>query len=382
MTEIHVSQVTHLYQPSLGGIENYAHRLNESLREAGHTTTTFTTDLSLADDDTPVADEDVRYCTTVASLLRNPLSLELHRTLRESELDLYHLHNPWLLPTLTGAHALDAGAPTVMTVHSAAITSHSRVIRALNTTYKPFAQYVFDRVDHSFVQGPTEKRRLLDRFDVRSEDVSVVPNGIHPDEYDVPDTAVSAFREDHGLDPAIPTVLYVSRLIPEKNPRTFVEAVADHLDGRDLQALVVGTGEETFVRDLRRRADSQVRFSETVAFEALKAAYHASDLFVFLGTWEGLPTVILEAMNARLPIVSTPVGAIPDAVAEPDNGLFVPTSPTPRAVATAIRYYLDQPDERVAVGERNRDRVRAEYKWTDVAESIIERYEEVRADYT
>jgi len=372
-----IAQVSHLYRPSIGGIENYIYRLNQFARAAGHEVTTYTTDRSLANDNPVDTGERVHYCATEFSVLRNPVSRELHRRLRESDHDVYHLHNPWFLPTLEAAHAIDA--PIVQTVHSAQITNNSPLVRALNVGYRPLARYIFARTDHNFTQGETERARLLDTFDLPAEQVSVLPNGIHPEEYEVPEEAVATVREEHGLDPDVPTVLFVSRLIPEKNPAVFVEAIAEHLEGRALQALVVGDGDAELMRSLRQAADDRVRFVATLPFEQLKAAYHAADLFVFLGTWEGLPTVILEAMNARMPVISTPVGAIPDAVTDGENGILVDSPPDARAVATAIRYYLDLPEERRAVGERNRERVREAYRWDDIADRILETYNHVLA---
>ncbi|MUV88838.1 glycosyltransferase [Halapricum sp. CBA1109] len=374
-TTLDIAQVPHLYRPSIGGIENYVYRLNRSAEAAGHDVTTYTTDRSLQDASSQsTVDGRVHYCDTDLSLLRNPVSRELYRRLDASDHDVYHLHSPWFLSTLEAAHAIPDDATTVMTVHSAEITSTSSFVRALNTVYRPFAQYVFDRVDHSFVQGATERRRLLDRFDVDPASVSVVPNAIHPAEYDVPDADVRAFQEEYGLDPDVPTVLFVSRLVPAKHPDVFVDAVTDHLPDTDLQALVVGSGDDAYVDDLRGRADDRIQFYGTLPFEDLKASYHASDLFVFLGTWEGLPTVILEAMNARLPVVSTAAGAIPDAVTDGENGTIVSSPPDARAVATAIRYYLDLPSKRVAVGDRNRATVRETYRWETVAGTILSKY--------
>jgi glycosyltransferase involved in cell wall biosynthesis len=368
-----VGQVTHRYRPSVGGIENYVHRLNGSLRERGHGVSTFTTDASLDGGGTPVEDERVVYGKTVAAPLRNPFSVDLYRAVRDSDCDLYHLHNLWFLATVAAARAV-ADRPTVLTVHSAAIANRTPLVRALNAAYRPLAQYVLDRVDHSFVQGETERRRLLDTFDVDPASVSVVPNGIHPETCDVPDRVVDAFRRERGLDPDVPTLLYVSRLVPEKNPGVLLDAL-DYLDGVPLQVLVVGDGDPEFVASLRARADERVAFLSGLARERLLAAYHAADLFAFLGSWEGLPTVILEAMNARLPVISTPVGAVPDAVRQPENGRLLDSPPTPEAVATSVRYYLDRPDTRRAVGERNRRRVRSEYAWDGVAADIAEQYD-------
>jgi glycosyltransferase involved in cell wall biosynthesis len=172
-------------------------------------------------------------------------------------------------------------------------------------------------------------------------------------------------------------VLYVSRLTPEKNPQVLVEAVNDHLPDRELQVLVVGTGEASFRASLRKQADDRFRFLSNLPFESLKAAYNASTVFTLLGTWEGLPTVILEAMATGLPVVATNAGAIPDAVEHGENGRLVSTPPDSGAVAAAIEYYVNRPDERATIAERNRERIDERYHWDDIAESILDIYKAV-----
>jgi glycosyltransferase involved in cell wall biosynthesis len=375
---VDVAQVTHKYRPSIGGIENYVYRLNESARANDHTVTTYTTDRSLQNEASPLtAESNVHYCETTASILRNPLSIELHGKLRSSDHDLYHLHSPWFLPTLEAAHAIPNDAPAVMTVHGADIRATGPLVQGLNLAYRPLAGYVFDHVDHTIALGTTERRYLLDRFDLQPSTVSVVPNGIYPEEFDVSDSELAQFRQRHGLDPDVPTILYVSRLTPEKNPDILLDAVVDHLPSRELQVLVVGTGEQSVLDDLRARADDRVRFLSNLSFEALKAAYHTATVFVFLGTWEGLPTVVLEAMAAGAPVVTTDVGAIPDVVEDGTNGRLLPESPDPQRVADAIEHYLDRPAERAAVSRRNRERIEQRYHWDDVACSILDIYKKV-----
>jgi glycosyltransferase involved in cell wall biosynthesis len=109
----------------------------------------------------------------------------------------------------------------------------------------------------------------------------------------------------------------------------------------------------------------------------LKAAYHASDVFFSLGTSEGLSTVLLEAMNARLPVVTTPAGANADVVSDPENGRVIPMDASTADVADAVQSILADEDDRRAMGERNRDLVRSEYAWDRVYEGIREVYEEV-----
>lgn len=371
-----VTQVTHLYHPSFGGIENYVARLNAALDADGHTARTVTTDQSLSAGDDPADWAGVTYCETTFSVVRNPFSIELYRHLRRDESDVYHLHSPWFFPSLEAVLALPDDAAVTMTIHGVHVPHTSLLSRVLDTAYKPVAQFILNRVDRIFVLGPAERRRLTDRFDVADEQVVVVPNGIDPDAYDVPDERVGEFRQRYGLDPDRPTILFVSRLIPAKQPEILLDAVREHLD-EDVQVLIVGKGEDEYAGSLLGRADERIRFLSNLSFGDLKAAYHAADLFVALGTSEGLSTVLLEAMNARLPVITTPAGANADVISGPEHGRVVEMHPEPREVAKAIREILADEDERAAMGERNRELVREEYAWDVVYERIRETYEQL-----
>ena len=375
-----VTQVAHVYHPSFGGIENYVHRLNTSLRADGHDARTVTTDASLSPDSPVAPDPHATYCKTTFSVVRNPFSVELFRHLRRDRSDVYHLHSPWFFPSLEAVAALPDDANVVMTIHGVHTPTTTPLWKALWVAYKPVAQWILNRVDRIVLLGAEERRRLTDTFRVRPGQVAIVPNGIEPEAYDVPEATVDAFRERYGIDPDTPTLLFVGRLVDVKRPELLIDAVTDHLADEDLQVLVVGKGDAEYVGSLVARADARVRFLSNLEFAELKAAYHASDVFFSLGTSEGLSTVLLEAMYARLPVVTTPAGANADVVNDPENGRVLSMYPTSADVAEAIRSILADEDERRATGERNRELVRTEYAWDRVYEGIRDVYEDVVAE--
>ena len=74
------------------------------------------------------------------------------------------------------------------------------------------------------------------------------------------------------------------------------------------------------------------------------------DIFVLPSLKEGLPYVILEAMQAGLPIVASRVGGLPDLIESGRNGLLVPARDS-QALADALRYLIINPVERKRLGE-------------------------------
>lgn len=79
---------------------------------------------------------------------------------------------------------------------------------------------------------------------------------------------------------------------------------------------------------------------------------------------------ILEAMAAGLPVVSTRVGGIPEAVMDGKEGLLVPPG-DPQALATALRRLLADAALREQMGQAARERVQREF----AAAAVIPRVE-------
>lgn len=372
-----ITHVNHHYLPMVGGLEFYTHRLCLSLEESGHESTVVTTDESLRGATAPADIENVVYCKTNASVLRNPFSLELFRHLREGDADVYHLHSPWTLSSLEAVFALPDDVPVVVTIHGFQPFT-GRVAKLISRAYEPFAQRVFDRADAIIVLGEDDARRLNTEYDVPTSKIAVVPNGIDLDSMAVPPADVDAFRERYDLDPAVPTVLFVGRLVPEKNPELLLEAVVSELKDVDCQVVVVGGGEAKYTAALADIADDRIQFTGVLPHAETLAAYQAADLFVLLSVSEGLPTVVLEAMYAELPIVATPVGALPDFISD-DNGAVVPLDATPADLASLLRPFLTDASLRETVGARNYALVVERFDWNRIAATIEALYADLVA---
>ena len=76
----------------------------------------------------------------------------------------------------------------------------------------------------------------------------------------------------------------------------------------------------------------------------------ASDVFVLPTLTEALPTVLAEAMAARLPLIASRVGGIPEMIADGQNGFLV----EPESLDDLVRactQLLSSPEKRAAMGE-------------------------------
>jgi len=368
-----IGQISHIYRPHIGGIENYIHRLKNSLEDRGHKVSIYTTDLSVQGTDK--REKNTVYCKSNFALIRNPFSFELAKILKNSNEDIYHLHNPWFLPSLLATKMLK-GKPKVMTVHGAKVEEKDLVTWLLNRTYHPFAQYILENMDMLMAQGEKERDRLLCNFKLSPDRIIVVPNGIEISKFNLDKEANEEFIEKYNLREDSFKILYVSRLVDAKNPKKIISSVMRYMKHQNIEVILIGEGSPEYITKLKGISDDRIHILGELSFKELNAAYHISDLFIFLGLWEGMPTVIMEAMLCGLPILTTPVAGIPDVATEGENGLFVKVPISEEDLANKISYFMNEADIN-KISKANIEKVKTQYDWDIVANKILDVYNEV-----
>jgi glycosyltransferase involved in cell wall biosynthesis len=183
---------------------------------------------------------------------------------------------------------------------------------------------------------------------------------------------------EHGEARSTPTVLFVGRLIRGKGVFDLLEAMTRIKEaGVEFRLMLVGDGEhrEELAASLEGSdLASNVIMTGHLSGEALAKAYREADMFVLPSHSEGFPTVLSEAMDAGLPIVTTGIRGALDHLVEGENALFCPPG-RPDLLATAVLSVLTDADLREKMSRNNRAKV-AEFAPAVVAtlyEEIFER---------
>ncbi|MFP6661384.1 MAG: glycosyltransferase family 4 protein [Myxococcota bacterium] len=185
-----------------------------------------------------------------------------------------------------------------------------------------------------------------------TERVHVLPNFVDVERFRAPDRSA---RSNEKVE-----VLYVGWILPAKGVRELLEAT---LAIPPLRLTLIGHVEVEFRRELEAtigQLGDRVTFLDPRPPDELIPLYEKADIFALPSWREGFPSVIVEAMAAGLPIVSTPVGAIAYIVRDGTDGLLV-AARDGAALQRALASLVCDPARRRALGAAGRERVEALY---------------------
>jgi glycosyltransferase involved in cell wall biosynthesis len=176
-----------------------------------------------------------------------------------------------------------------------------------------------------------------------------------------------------NLPPDGKLVGWVGRVSQEKGPDHFIEVIA-RADSR-ICGVMIGDGPELEICKQRAR---QLGITERVHFVGMLAGASrylaAFDALALTSRTEGTPMVLLEAVLAQVPIVTTAVGGVPAMVSASEAALCPPGDV--QAIAAALTDVFARPAEAQARAAAANARVATEYcyeSWLDNHELLYRR---------
>jgi 2-deoxystreptamine N-acetyl-D-glucosaminyltransferase/2-deoxystreptamine glucosyltransferase len=199
--------------------------------------------------------------------------------------------------------------------------------------------------------------------------IRVIPPGYDPDLF-----AAAADAPDPFPDLGRPRVGYIGRIAPQKDVGTLIAAFG-RLSGPAC-LLIVGDGPGRRAAEAQARPLARpVRFTGFAAHARIPAVLRHIDLLVLATRYEELPSVLIEAMAAGLPVIASRVGGIPALVDHDVNGLLVPPG-DPAALAAAISRILAEPGTAARLAAAARQAA-PRYTWPALARQVAAAYLEV-----
>jgi len=182
-------------------------------------------------------------------------------------------------------------------------------------------------------------------------------------------------RAQLGIDGEAPLVGTACVLRPEKDLETFLRAcrlVRESVAGA--RFVIIGDGPR---RKELEGLTEKLALRDAVLFlgarDDVQQLLPMMDVFVLTSRTESFPNAILEAMAARLPVVATNVGGIPEVVQDGETGFLVAPGEAAEIAKRTIELLRDE-DARRAMGNRALERVREQYSVERISGKLQELY--------
>jgi glycosyltransferase involved in cell wall biosynthesis len=184
---------------------------------------------------------------------------------------------------------------------------------------------------------------LAREIEIPEEKICVQHNAIRP-RPKPSEAEISELKRHVGMAEHDRLIISIGRLSKEKAHGVLIEAfrlLRTTNPNLSCRLVIVGDGPERANLETVARAsgqNDQITFAGQVS--NVQMFYAAADVFVLPSYSEGSPNVLLEAMAAKVPIVATSVGGVPEIVADEESALLVPPK-NPQALAAAIDRMLE-----------------------------------------
>src|SRR3989304_7082406 len=134
-------------------------------------------------------------------------------------------------------------------------------------------------------------------------------------------------------------------------------------DYKSVYFIIAGEGPERNRMEMickEKGIEKEVRFTGHINEKNLLKVYSCADIFVLPTYSEAMPMVILEALAAGLPIITTPIGAIPDIIKDGIKGFLIEPN-SPKQLVEKILFLLHNEETKKRIGEANIQLAKEEY---------------------
>jgi glycogen(starch) synthase len=284
--------------------------------------------------------------------------------------DLVHGHD-WLVANACDHLAKRFDAPLVTTIHATEHGRHQGWVEKHPQSYiHGVERWITNRSDRVIACSFYMREQIADIFGVEEEKVSVIPNGIDPEDLQPQDPGELRRLRSEFATPSQKLVLLIGRLVYEKGFQLALEAMPRVIDQiPDTRFLVAGSG--THEAELHRQAEElglmyHGTFLGWIGDDVLHSLYRIADLTVVPSIYEPFGLVALEAMASGCPCIVADTGGLREVVPNDEAGIRF-RSRDPQALAEeTVRVLGDEELGRRLVDE-GLDHIRR-FDWGDVAE--------------
>lgn len=197
----------------------------------------------------------------------------------------------------------------------------------------------------------------------------VIPNGVDIAHFSKPSEDRNVLRSKWRYTDQDIVLVTASRLVKKNGIGDSIDALT--LLPEQYKLLILGTGklEENLKSKVKElHVEHRVQFLGFISHQDLPAYLQSSDIFIRPSLSEGLGNAFLEAMAAKIPVIATSVGGIPDFLKEGETGLFCNVEDS-ESIKITVEKLQDARLKTKIVTQAN-DMVSRDYDWHTIARAM------------
>jgi glycosyltransferase involved in cell wall biosynthesis len=245
------------------------------------------------------------------------------------------------------------------------MTAHS------TNTHKRFSKR------HPVIAVSDAVRSNLLKHGFRAECVHTILNGVPA----IPSLSTEQKKElsrQLGVDDSKFIFLMVARVLKDKGHDLVIEAVSAMTseERNQFQLLIVGPKESDWALNLQREAHlKELPISWIGQIDNPVVYYQIADALLLPSRREAISLSLLEGCSAKLGIIASNVGGIPEVIRHQENGLLIPAENSQR-LSSAMKNFLDARDLVHELGQRAEDTFQQGFDVLTSAKKTLDVYQE------
>ncbi len=359
-----IVQVCPRYYPHIGGVETHVKELSEILVKMGNEVEVVCTYSSYRLPKKEIINGvKITRFWALAPEEAYYLSPEMYFYLKDLKYDVMHAHSYHSFPALFAAFAKKKRF--IFTPHTFGFPK-GLIKKSLHTIYKPVGSYIFKSADKIISTAQFEKNWLIKTFKIPESKLSYIPLPINL--VDTPD-------KNH--DRTITKIAYFGRLSREKNIKVLISAFKIIKQQRNNCSLFIA-GDGPLRKNLEDfgKTVGDVNFLGRLSNAEMNYFLGDIDIFVLPSKFEVSPRAVIEAMSRGIPVVTTPVGELPQIFQHGKECLFT-TIDDPSDTAEKIMWLIQNKELAMRIAQAGRIMVKNRYDINKVISEYIQLYSQV-----
>lgn len=302
--------------------------------------------------------------------------------IKKEGISLIHSHTPLSGTVLSRLGGFIAGVPVI---------THAHVRDSFNRNpFIGFYQFLLNWFTSRFfcfkiiAVSQAIKKEIICQGVIAGK-IDVIYNGINLSSSSQNINSGIGIRDEFGIRQNQKIIAQVGRLCEDKGQHVLIKAAKIVIKEYDCVFLIVGEdlGRAEEYKNSLQELVHGCGLGQRVIFTGYRSdvpgLMNTFDIFTLPSFVEGLPVVILEAMAAKKPVITTPVGGNTEIVIDGQTGTIVPQG-SPDKLAEALMYHLKNQEISKKMGEAGYEMVKAHFPLSVMLDKIMAVYSEAVKD--